>query len=117
MAQNLGAEIEALIARADAGELARAEAALEKRRRELGLVETAGAKALSDVVERRTHADGLLQAEIRRQRRKDGSYGEFGPYWYFRYVEGGRVRNIYLGKTDDPEAALAEKRGSEERRT
>ena len=111
MGQDLGAEIEALIAQADAGEIARAEAALEKRRRELGVVETAGATALSDVVERRAHADGLLQAEVRRQRRsKDGGYTEFGPYWYFRYVEDGRVRNIYLGKTDDPEAALAAKR-------
>ncbi len=120
MARDRGAEIEALIAQADASEIARAEAALEKRRRELGLGaggEGAVAPALSDVVERRTHADGLLQAEVRRQRRKDGSYGEFGPYWYFRYVEDGRVRNIYLGKTDEPEAALAAKRGDEERRT
>ncbi len=55
MAQDRGAELEALIAQADAGEITRAEAALEKRRRELGLGadgEGVVTSALSDVVER-----------------------------------------------------------------
>ena len=29
---------------------------------------------------------------------KDGSMKEHGPYWYFRYHEGGRQRTLYLGK-------------------
>ncbi len=103
--------------RVDAGGIPRVEEALKRRRRELGLGEKGEqATALSDVVERRTHADGLLQAEVRRQRRKDGTYGEFGPYWYFYYVKDGRSRSVYLGKTDDPEEALRGKREGGERR-
>jgi hypothetical protein len=30
-----------------------------------------------------------------------------GPYWYFHYREGGRQRTRYVGKTDEPEAALS----------
>lgn len=53
---------------------------------------------------------------MRRQRRKDGTYGEFGPYcWYIHHVQDGRSRTIYPVKTDDPEAKLARKR--EERRS
>jgi hypothetical protein len=102
--------------RVDAGGIVRVQAALERRRRELGLLEagggTASASALSEVVERRAHENGVLQAEVRRQRnKKDATEREFGPYWYFKYVEDGRVRSIYLGKTSDPEGALKEKRG------
>jgi hypothetical protein len=58
----------------------------------------------------RPYADGMLQAEMRRYVRKDGSAKEHGLYWYFRYHEGGRQRMFYLGKTHDPEGELAQKR-------
>ncbi|MDP9484764.1 MAG: hypothetical protein M3Q49_03045, partial [Actinomycetota bacterium] len=70
----------------------------------------------SRVVEYRPHADGLLQAEVRVRRRKDGSEREHGPYWYFKYQEGGRRRSVYLGRTDDPEEELRAKREGGERR-
>lgn len=65
---------------------------------------------VSGVLEYRPYADGTLQAEVRRYYRKDGSVKEQGPYWYFRYHEGGRQKKLYLGKTDDPESILAVKR-------
>ena len=70
----------------------------------------AGEIPRSEVVETRPHEDGDLTAEIRRYIRQDGSSSEAGPYWYFKWKEGGRRRTMYLGKTDDPEAALAAKR-------
>ena len=79
--------------------------------RELGEdPEGGGGKPVSGVVEYRPHADGTLQKEVRRYYRKDGSVKEQGPYWYFRYHEGGRQKKLYLGKTDDPESELAKKR-------
>ena len=69
-----------------------------------------GEQPVSGVVEYRSHADGTLQAEIRRYYRKDGSAREQGPYWYFRYHEGGKQKKIYLGKTNNPESTLAAKR-------
>ena len=57
-------------------------------------------------VEYRPHADGTLQKEVRRYYRKDGTPKEQGPYWYFRYHEGGRQKKLYLGRTDDPEDEL-----------
>ncbi|PLS82705.1 MAG: hypothetical protein CYG60_23840 [Actinobacteria bacterium] len=114
--QDAAAEIEDLMGRVDAGALARVERALERRRRELGIA-GGEAGAASRVVEYRPHADGVLQAEVRVWRRKDGSEREHGPYWYFKYQEGGRRRSVYLGRTDDPEEALRAKReGGEERR-
>ncbi len=65
---------------------------------------------VSGVLEYRPYADGTLQAEVRRYYRKDGSVKEQGPYWYFRYHEGGRQKKLYLGKTDDPEGELARRR-------
>ena len=62
---------------------------------------------VSGVLEYRPYDDGTLQAEVRRYHRKDGSVKEQGPYWYFRYHEGGRQKKLYLGKTDDPESVLA----------
>ncbi len=62
------------------------------------------------VLEYRPHANGTLQAEVRRYVRKDGSAKEQGPYWYFRYHEGGKQKKIYLGRTDDPEGELVRKR-------
>jgi hypothetical protein len=32
------------------------------------------------------------------------------PYWYFQFHEGGKRKKLYLGKTSDPESALAAKR-------
>lgn len=100
-------KIEEMIARVKAREdLSRVEEALRRRRGEL----TAKAP-VSEVVEYRPHADGVLQAEIRRYARKDGATGAVhGPYWYYKYHEGGRGKTLYLGKTDDPEAALVAKR-------
>jgi hypothetical protein len=45
--------------------------------------------------ERRPHASGVLQLEMR---------GQAGPYWYFHYCEGGKQKSLYIGKTDEPEA-------------
>lgn len=94
----------------DREELARLEEAVRRRRRELGEEEPEKRTPVSDVLEYRPHADGYLQYEVRRYVRKDGSVKEHGPYWYFRYHEGGKQRTLYLGKTDDPEDVLASKR-------
>ena len=63
----------------------------------------------SGVVEYRPYEDGMLQAEVRIYTRRDGGRSERGPYWYFRFHEGGK-KKLDLGRTDDPEAVLAEKR-------
>ena len=94
----------------DRSELARLEEALRQRLRDLGAEGGGGEQPVSGVVEYRSHADGTLQAEIRRYYRKDGSAREQGPYWYFRYHEGGKQKKIYLGRTDNPEGELARKR-------
>ncbi len=95
----------------DREELARLREEVELRLRELGAgLGKGGGPAVSGVLEYRPHADGTLQAEVRRYVRKDGSVKEQGPYWYFRYHEGGRQKKLYLGKTDDPEGELARKR-------
>ena len=107
--EDAAAEIETLMGRVDTAGLPRVEKALERRRRELGVAGSAG--GASRVVEYRSYADGMLQAEVRVARRKDGSEREDGPYWYFKYQEGGRRRSIYLGRTDEPEAVLEKKRG------
>ncbi len=65
---------------------------------------------VSRVLEYRPYADGTLQSEVRRYYRKDGTAKEQGPYWYFRYHEGGKQKKLYLGKTDDPEGEVARKR-------
>jgi hypothetical protein len=93
-------------------DLLRLEEAVRGRLRELGQDPqgTAGKAPVSGVVEYRPHADGTLQKEVRRYYRKDGSVKEQGPYWYFRYHEGGRQKKLYLGRTDDPEGELARKR-------
>ncbi len=109
-------DAEAVIAGLEAldwAQLARVEAALRRRRRELGAERSGGETPVSDVQEYRPHADGYLQLEVRRYRRKDGSIKEHGPYWYFRYHEGGRQKTLYLGKTNDPEGVLAQKRAAD----
>jgi len=65
---------------------------------------------LTEVLVYRPHEDGYLQLELRRYVRRDGSSRERGPYWYFQYHEGGKRKKLYLGKTSDPESALATKR-------
>ena len=94
-------------------ELTRLETALRNKLREFEnevAKEGGERQPASSVVEYRPYADGMLQAEMRRYVRKDGSAKEHGPYWYFRYHEGGRQRMLYLGKTHDPEGELAQKR-------
>lgn len=93
-------------------ELARLQAAIQSLMGRMSELEAPDGEPISEVVEYRAHEDGELQAEVRRYRRKDGTTSESGPYWYFKYKEGGRRKSIYLGKTDDPEGALAAKRGS-----
>jgi hypothetical protein len=68
------------------------------------------APPVTEVLEYRAHEDGYLQLELRRYIRRDGSARERGPYWYFQYHEGGKRKKVYLGKTSDPEGALAAKR-------
>ena len=103
------------ISRAGAEELDGVEraaaAALLLRRRELGLSDGGGGGG-SRVVGARPCADGWLQAEVRTYRRKDGGSTERGPYWYFRYHDAGRQKKLYLGRTDDPEGRLREKRAA-----
>ena len=90
----------------DRAELERLEEALDRRLRKL----RQEGPAVSGVLEYRPYADGTLQAEIRRYVRKDGSAKEQGPYWYFRFHEGGKQKKLYLGKTNDPEGEVARKR-------
>lgn len=101
----------------DAEELERLEGAIARRRQELGIADESLRKprevpssSVSRVKESRAHKDGYLQAETRVYKRKDGWESERGPYWYFRYHEGGKQRKLYLGRTDDPEGMLAGKR-------
>lgn len=62
-------------------------------------------------MEYRTYENGILQAETRIYRRKkDGRESKRGPYWCFRFHEGGKQKKLYLGRTDDPEGALEAKR-------
>ncbi len=90
----------------DRAELECLEEALDRRLRKL----RQESPAVSGVLEYRPYADGTLQAEVRRYVRKNGSINEQGPYWYFRYHEGGKQKKLYLGRTDDPEGELARKR-------
>lgn len=90
----------------DRDDLIRLRENLERRFRELG----GESPSVSGVLEYRPYAEGTLQAEVRRYYRKDGSVKEQGPYWYFRYHEGGKQKKLYLGRTDDPEGELARKR-------
>lgn len=62
------------------------------------------------VIESRPHAEGLLLLERRTFTPKTGPPKVRGPYWTFRYQEDGKRRSIYIGKTDNPIAALEEKR-------
>jgi hypothetical protein len=92
---------------AGSGELEKIARAVEARRRALVLAgegETLPPTPPS-VVEARPYGDGWLQLEIRTyEHKKSRGVSERGPYWYFRYHEGGRQKKLYLGKTEDPEA-------------
>jgi hypothetical protein len=110
-----------IIALADADELEVLDAAIRTRRWELGklppddrpvegIEHPQESAAVSEILERRSYEDGELVLEKRAYVRKDGSQKWRGPYWYYRFRQGGRQRAIYLGKTDEPEAKLAEKR-------
>lgn len=87
---------------------------LELRLREFGAGESGkdGGPAVSGVLEYRPHADGTLQAEVRRYVRKDGSVGEQGPYWYFRYHEGGRRSSTWARPTTRRGSSRASGRGA-----
>lgn len=93
----------------DRDDLIRLREDLDIRLRKLG----EESSPVSGVLEYRPYADGTLQAEVRRYYRKDGSAKEQGPYWYFRYHEGGEQKKLYLGKTDDPESELSRRRVEE----
>ena len=73
-------------------------------------VQDGAAPLVTEVLEYRPYEDGYLQLELRRYIRRDGSVRERGPYWYLQYHEGGKRKKLYLGKTSDPESALAAKR-------
>ncbi len=92
------------IATMGGADLNRIQHAIDSRRKAL---------AQSNVIERRAHANGVLQLESRAYRRKDGGLTRRGPYWYFHYREGGEQKTLYIGKTDDPESKLHEKLGKE----
>ena len=47
------------------------------------------------------YRDGYLQLEYRTNP-KTGT--QRGPYWYFRYHEGGKQRTLYIGNVDLEEA-------------
>jgi hypothetical protein len=65
---------------------------------------------VTEVLEYRPFDDGYLQLELRRYVRRDGSTRERGPYWHFQFHEGGKLKKLYLGKTNDPEGTLVAKR-------
>jgi hypothetical protein len=73
-------------------------------------IQEASAPPVTEVLEYCPHEDGYLQLELRRYIRRDGLARERGPYWCFQFHEGGKRKKLYLGKTDDPEVALAAKR-------
>jgi len=102
---------------ANPGDLERLKKAIARRRWELEVTGKRGpegraSSSLSRLKEARPHEDGYLQAETRIYRSKEGWESERGPYWYFRYHEGGKQRKLYLGRTDDPEGTLKAKRGA-----
>lgn len=57
--------------------------------------------AQSAVEEYVPYRDGYLQLEYRTNP-KTGT--QRGPYWYFRYHEGGKQRTLYIGSADLDEA-------------
>ena len=88
----------------DAEELDRLQAAIELRRRELSGDGTAPGPAgpPSAVLERRPYGTGVLQLEAREAS---------GPCWYFHLRKDGERKTVYVGRTDEPEVALAQIKG------
>ncbi len=86
-----------------AEELDRLQAAIDRRRREIGGEEVLpSAGTSSTVIEQRPYGSGVLQLEKR---------GESGPYWYSHHRKDGKQKTVYLGKTDAPEIKLAQIKG------
>jgi hypothetical protein len=65
------------------------------------------------IAQRRPYRNGYLTQEYRRNK-KTGTLT--GPYWQYRGVDDGKQINLYLGKTEDPEAKAEEKLASRRRR-
>jgi hypothetical protein len=65
----------------------------------------------SRVEEYLPYRDGYLQLEYRINPKTDTRRG---PYWYFRYHDGGKQRTLYIGGVDLKEAKrrVDKKRGS-----
>ncbi|QIN79648.1 hypothetical protein GBA65_15190 [Rubrobacter marinus] len=88
----------------DVEELDRLQAAIELRRRELsgdGTTRTSAGPA-GAVLERRPYGSGVLQLEA-----QDAN----GPCWYFHLRKDGERKIVYVGRTDEPEIALAQIKG------
>ena len=94
-------DIIASIEQMDGDDLDWLQAALDRKRQRV---------SASSVVERRDYGNGVLQLEYR-SNPKTGK--QRGPYWYYHYREDGKQRTLYVGKTEEPESTLAEKRGAE----
>ena len=54
----------------------------------------------SSIVERRDYQNGVLQLEYRANK-KTGT--RRGPYWYFKYRQGGRQHTEYIGSEENLE--------------
>jgi hypothetical protein len=82
----------------------------ELARRELAERELAPGR---QVVEERPATAGTLRLEMvkcGKARCKKCERGEgHGPYWYLYVRRNGKLISRYIGKTEDPEGALAEK--------
>jgi hypothetical protein len=83
-------------------ELNQIQVAIDRRRQQLD------DGPVSTVKERRSYRNGMLQLEKRAYRRKDGGLTERGPYWYFKWREGGKQCTKYIGQTADPESKVDE---------
>jgi Family of unknown function (DUF6788) len=83
----------------------------ELARRELAEREPALGR---QVVEERPASAGTLRLEMGKcgkARCKKCERGEgHGPYWYLYFRRNGKLMSKYIGKTEDPEGALAEKK-------
>ncbi len=68
----------------------------------------------SRIVESHSYGDGRLHLETRINP-KTGT--ERGPYWYYRHVNGGKQRSVYIGKKPLEEAkeAVDSSAGKDER--
>lgn len=58
----------------------------------------------SRIVDSHPHGDGWLHSETRINPKTDT---ERGPYWYYRHVNKGKQRSVYIGKKSLEEAKEA----------